>query len=88
LASILGIFDQPLVSRIYRWPNAMAQYEVGHAARLRVIAARLGEHPGLYLAGNAYSGIGISDVIRTAEAAAREAIGPFQPAAAEKVSTC
>jgi len=88
LASILGILDQPLVSRIYRWPNAMAQYEVGHAARLRVIAARLGEHPGLYLAGNAYSGIGISDVIRTAEAAAREAIGPFQPAAAEKVSTC
>jgi protoporphyrinogen/coproporphyrinogen III oxidase len=74
LASILGIRDQPLVSRIYRWPNAMAQYEVGHAGRLRAIAARLGEHPGLYLAGNAYSGIGISDVIRTGGAAAREAI--------------
>ncbi|HXJ94575.1 MAG TPA: protoporphyrinogen oxidase [Terriglobia bacterium] len=80
LASILGIRDQPLVSRICRWPNAMAQYEVGHAERLRTTADRLSEHPGVYLAGNAYFGIGISDVIRTGEAAAREAIG-LAPAA-------
>ena len=82
LGSILGIRDQPLVSRIFRWRNAMAQYEVGHAERLSVIQARLKEHPGLYLAGNAYSGIGISDVIRTGEAAAREAIAHLAPAVA------
>ncbi len=82
LASILGVSDQPLASRIYRWPNAMAQYEVGHAERLRATAERLGEHPGLYLAGNAYSGIGISDVIRTGQAAAHDAISRPTPAAA------
>jgi protoporphyrinogen/coproporphyrinogen III oxidase len=87
LESILGIRDEPIASRIYRWRNAMAQYEVGHAERLRIIASRLGEHLGLYLAGNAYSGIGISDVIRTGDAAAREAIGHLAPAWADKVGT-
>jgi oxygen-dependent protoporphyrinogen oxidase len=82
LGSILGIRDQPLASRIYRWPNAMAQYDLGHAERLRLIAARLDEHPGLYLAGNAYSGIGVSDVIRTGEEAARDSIARLAPAAA------
>ena len=82
LAAILGIRDQPLVSRICRWRDAMAQYEVGHANRLALIAARLREHPGLYLAGNAYSGIGISDVIRTGELAAREAIAHLARAVA------
>lgn len=84
LDSILGLRDQPLVCRIFRWRSAMAQYEVGHAERLRTIASRLREHPGLYLAGNAYSGIGISDVIRTGAAAAREAVAHLVPATAEK----
>ena len=35
---------------------------------------RLAEHQGLTLAGNAYSGIGISDCIRTGEAAAKRAV--------------
>jgi protoporphyrinogen/coproporphyrinogen III oxidase len=86
LGSILGIREQPLVTRIYRWRDSMAQYEVGHADRLRAIAARLADHPGLYLAGNAYSGIGISDVIRTGEVAARDAVAHLVPAAAAKVS--
>lgn len=80
LWSILGIDSLPLFSRIYRWPRAMAQYVVGHGERLRAIARRLQEHPGLYLAGNAYAGIGISDAIRTGETAARQAVGQVAPA--------
>jgi protoporphyrinogen/coproporphyrinogen III oxidase len=86
LEGILGIRDRPLVSRIFRWRSAMAQYEVGHTERLRAVAARLDEHPGLYLAGNAYAGIGISDVIRTGEAAAREAVAHLVPVVAERVN--
>ena len=86
LEAILGIRDQPLVTRIYRWRDSMAQYEVGHGERLRAMAARLRNHPGLHPAGNAYSGIGISDVIRTGAAAARDAIAHLLPAAAEKAS--
>ena len=85
LRSILGLTDDPLFCRIYRWPRAMAQYTVGHGERLRAITGRVREHPGLYLAGNAYSGIGISDVIRTAETAARAVLADLAPAAAERV---
>ena len=73
LASILGIHDEPLFARVYRWPRSMAQYVVGHHRHLDAIRERLQHLHGIHLAGNGYSGIGISDAIRTGEAAAREA---------------
>jgi protoporphyrinogen/coproporphyrinogen III oxidase len=74
LKDILGLAAGPLFARIHRWPNSMAQYVVGHEERLRAIHAELGKLPGIYLAGNAYSGIGISDCIRTGHAAAERAL--------------
>jgi protoporphyrinogen/coproporphyrinogen III oxidase len=50
----------------------MPQYVVGHRRRMAAIQERLRSLTGIHLAGNAYSGIGISDAIRTGEAAARE----------------
>ena len=85
LRSILGLREKPLFSRLHRWPRAMAQYVVGHAERAQAIAGRLREHPGLYLAGNALSGIGVPDVIRTGETAAREAMAYLAGATAEEV---
>jgi oxygen-dependent protoporphyrinogen oxidase len=52
----------------------MAQYPVGHSGRISAIQERLQDLPGLYLAGNAYSGIGISDCIRTGKSAAEKAL--------------
>jgi oxygen-dependent protoporphyrinogen oxidase len=52
----------------------MAQYPVGHGGRVSAIEERLQDLPGLYLAGNAYSGIGISDCIRTGKSAAEKAM--------------
>jgi len=52
----------------------MPQYEVGHSERVDAILRRLQNHPGLFVTGNAYSGIGISDCIRTAKAAAEHAL--------------
>ncbi len=74
LRGILNFTSEPLFACVHRWPASMAQYVVGHAARLEEIRARLDEHPGLFLAGNAYSGIGISDCIRTGRAAAERAL--------------
>jgi oxygen-dependent protoporphyrinogen oxidase len=48
----------------------MAQYSVGHAARLAEIEARTAAIPGLHLAGNAYTGIGIPDCVRMGKQAA------------------
>jgi oxygen-dependent protoporphyrinogen oxidase len=52
----------------------MAQYEVGHRERVAAIERELQNPSGLFLAGNAYSGIGISDCVRTGRAAAKSAL--------------
>jgi oxygen-dependent protoporphyrinogen oxidase len=83
LASILGIHDEPLFARVYRWPRSMAQYVVGHRRRLEAIRARLRHVRGVHLAGNAYSGIGIPDVIRTGQTASREATADLAPESVE-----
>jgi oxygen-dependent protoporphyrinogen oxidase len=64
---LLNITADPLFSRIERWPNSMPQYVVGHEARQKQIAGALSEFPGLYLAGNAYDGVGVPDCVRVAK---------------------
>jgi oxygen-dependent protoporphyrinogen oxidase len=70
LDRLMGISSVPLFARVARWPRSMAQYTVGHQERLARIRARLAALPGLHLAGNAYTGIGIPDCIRTGKLAA------------------
>ena len=71
LRRILGLHGAPVAQVITRWPRAMAQYTVGHSARIAEIRARAASVGGLHLAGNAYEGIGISDCIRTGRAAGK-----------------
>lgn len=71
LRGLLGWRATPAFTRISRWRRSMAQYEVGHAARVERIEAILSTLEGMHLAGNAYSGIGIPDCVRTGRAAAR-----------------
>lgn len=71
LRRLLGWDAEPRFARLRRWRRAMAQYEVGHAARVSQIRALAAQQPGLHLAGNAYEGIGVPDCIRTGRAAAR-----------------
>ena len=72
LQEIAGVTARPKFTRVARWPQSMAQYTVGHAQRMEEIKARVATLPGLYLAGNAYTGIGIPDCIRMGRAAAEE----------------
>lgn len=72
LRSLMGIQAEPVFHSIARWPRAMAQYTVGHQKRVERMEAILQTIPGLYLAGNAYHGIGIPDCVKMGkEAAAR-----------------
>jgi oxygen-dependent protoporphyrinogen oxidase len=71
LQEIAGIGARPRFTRIARWPRSMAQYSVGHGQRVEELEARVAGIPGLYLAGNAYSGIGIPDCIRMGKLAAQ-----------------
>jgi oxygen-dependent protoporphyrinogen oxidase len=72
LLAILNIREEPVAMRVYRWPQAMAQYEVGHLTRVELVERRLRTMPTLALAGNAYGGIGVPDCIRSGREAARK----------------
>ncbi len=74
LRDIAGIRAEPVLARVFRWPKAMPQYTIGHGERVRRIRERLKGHPGLWLTGSAYEGIGISDSVRMGEEVAGEAL--------------
>jgi oxygen-dependent protoporphyrinogen oxidase len=74
LQGILGITSDPLFFRIYKWKSAMAQYDVGHLSRLERIETLRRDVRGLFLAGNAYRGIGVPDCVRFGKQAARDAL--------------
>jgi protoporphyrinogen/coproporphyrinogen III oxidase len=76
LRTLAGVTAEPVFHTIARWPRSMAQYTVGHSARLKQIDAALARLPGLHLAGNAYSGIGIPDCVRTGRDAAQRIAKP------------
>jgi oxygen-dependent protoporphyrinogen oxidase len=70
LRGLLGVAAAPLFAHVERWPRSMAQYHVGHLARLARIEARLERLPALRLCGNAYTGAGVPDCVRGGEEAA------------------
>jgi oxygen-dependent protoporphyrinogen oxidase len=75
LRAIMGVTETPVFTKLARWPRSMAQYTVGHRARMAAVEARAAALPGLHLAGNAYTGIGIPDCIRMGKQAAGRIAG-------------
>jgi protoporphyrinogen/coproporphyrinogen III oxidase len=70
LQDLLGVEAPPLFAHVEKWPRSMAQYHLGHLERLTRINARLQQLPTLALCGNAYTGAGLPDCIRSGESAA------------------
>jgi oxygen-dependent protoporphyrinogen oxidase len=74
LASWLHIAGRPGLTRLYRWPRANAQHEVGHLARVADMDARLTKLPGLFVTGSGFRGTGIPDCIADARKTAAQAV--------------
>ena len=74
LTLTMGIAAAPEFVRIFRHPQAIPQYTVGHGSRLQALDDLLKAHPGLILTGNSYRGIGLNDCVAAAERAADEAL--------------
>jgi oxygen-dependent protoporphyrinogen oxidase len=79
LRSIMNLEAEPVFHNIARWPRSMAQYTVGHEKRVARIEELARAIPGLYLAGNAYHGIGIPDCVRMGQEAATKIISINRP---------
>jgi len=71
LFDALGPLPQPHFSVVRRWPLSLPQYAVGHLERMAQLAALVEGLPGLHLAGNAYYGVGLPDMVRMGREAAR-----------------
>ena len=69
LVELLGITGQPRMIHINRQMDAMPQYHVGHVSLVDRITARADKLPGIALASNSLSGVGIPHCIQAAEAA-------------------
>jgi len=70
LRPLIGITGAPLFSRVYRWERASAQHEVGHLERLARIEEALARHPGLFITGSGFRGVGIPDCVADGRATA------------------
>lgn len=80
VGEILGARGEPRLTRVERWDRAMPQYHVGHVARVARIEAAMGRHPGLALAGAAYEGVGIPQVIASGQKAVARCLELTGPA--------
>jgi oxygen-dependent protoporphyrinogen oxidase len=72
LAPLLGIAGPPIFARVYRFDRGNAQHEVGHLARIAAIDRALARHPGLFVTGSGFRGVGIPDCVADARATARQ----------------
>ncbi|MFZ3207753.1 MAG: protoporphyrinogen oxidase, partial [Geobacteraceae bacterium] len=80
LQTIMGIREAPSFIRIFRHPQAIPQYTVGHGKRVVALGEKVSEHPGLFLTGNSYRGIGLNDCVAAANSTASEAVAYMQKA--------
>ena len=72
LLPLIGVRGEPLFTRVYRWERGNAQHEVGHLARVAAIDRALARHPGLFVTGSGFRGVGIPDCVADARATAKE----------------
>lgn len=63
LRRVLGVVREPSHVSVFRWPEAIAQYTLGHAERRARIAARLERHQDLHVCGTSYDGISFNHAV-------------------------
>jgi oxygen-dependent protoporphyrinogen oxidase len=72
LQPLVGLRGDPLFTRVFRFERGNAQHEVGHLQRLAAIDAALARHPGLFVTGSGFRGVGIPDCVADGRATAKQ----------------
>ncbi len=70
LRPLLGITGAPERTWVYRSADGLPQYKVDHTEWLESVDRELDAHPGLFLCGASYRGVGVPDCIRQGRDAA------------------
>jgi oxygen-dependent protoporphyrinogen oxidase len=74
LRETMGVTAAPVLVRIFRWPQAIPQYHVGHLDRVARIEASRKQFLGLFLTGNSFRGVSVNDCTEEAVRCASEVI--------------
>ena len=74
LRRFLGKEVRPSHTFVFRFPEGMPSYRVGHLERLDRLEMALLKAPGLFLAGNYLEGVGLPEVVRSGRRAAGRAL--------------
>jgi oxygen-dependent protoporphyrinogen oxidase len=75
LRALWGVRHQPEYVRIVRWREAIPQYAPGHRDRVRMARELLGGLPPIEVAGAAYDGVSVPDVVHSGSEAAGRLLG-------------
>jgi oxygen-dependent protoporphyrinogen oxidase len=70
LEAVLGITAGPALHGAILWPNAIAQYVVGHRAIVDAARAATARHRGLWLCGTSYDGNSFASAVGAGRALA------------------
>jgi oxygen-dependent protoporphyrinogen oxidase len=88
MGPVLGLRAAPVLERVYRWPRATPQMEVGHLARMARLDGIVAGMPGLVLAGAGLRGTGLPDSVADGQrAAAAAALASSRPKEDDAVSS-
>lgn len=74
LRTTIGLHGSPSIVQVDRWHRSMPQYNLGHVERIKKIRQAEAKLPSFGLAGSAYEGVGIPQVILSGQTAAAHAI--------------
>ena len=73
LAGLVGVTGEPVYTRHSFWPKAIPQYNLGYERFLEPMARLEQQHAGLFVGGNARSGISLPDCVKSGAELARKA---------------
>lgn len=78
LVDLRQVFHSPSLAtsyrRVFRYPDAIPQYQLGHNARLKAMAEALTQQlPGVFLTGNYLKGVSLNDCVLQGQQAAQAA---------------
>jgi oxygen-dependent protoporphyrinogen oxidase len=71
LARVMHVRADPARAWTFRWPDAIAQYTIGHLDRVAAIRDRLRRHDGLEVCGASYDGVSFNHAIASGRRTAR-----------------
>jgi len=72
LDPLIGIKNDPAFMRVFRWERGIPQFKLGHRERRARIEQLVSRHPGLFITGNAYYGVGLNECVKMAYKVAQQ----------------